>query len=318
MGELISQIDYYNTFSLYYILLGHSQQIRCLYYVASKKVLVTSSDNCTVKIYDMNNGFSLYHFNLDCIVNKIILVEKENDKNNLNENIEINENVELEYEIKLPQFLIDYADKTNKNWQKAGVKLVTMATETEQGNIDEDLDDDFDELALLMEESKEKDSGLKDISENTINNLLNNKPIDERIELTPGETPTPTPGEDITPGQEIKQIGNIKITNKMVNFNKQSEEEKKYKLRLMQYKNMFESGKFNELEDLIDSCNKESALPEYKFNFTFDQYKYGNNQVSYVVRCIDNKGEYGRSDEETVGEMDAKANKYLPQEKKKK
>ena len=236
--------------------------------------------------------------------------KKENDKNNLNENIEINENVELEYEIKLPQFLIDYADKTNKNWQKAGVKLVTMATETEQGNIEEDLDDDFDELALLMEESKEKDSGLKDISENTINNLLNNKPIDERIELTPGETPTPTPGEDITPGQETKQIGNVKITNKMVNFNKQSEEEKKYKLRLMQYKNMFESGKFNELEDLIDNCNKESALPEYKFNFTFDQYKYGNNQVSYVVRCIDNKGEYGRSDEETVGEMDAKANKY--------
>ena len=81
MGELISQIDYYNTFSLYYILLGHSQQIRCLYYVASKKVLVTSSDNCTVKIYDMNNGFSLYHFNLDCIVNKIILVEKKNVQN---------------------------------------------------------------------------------------------------------------------------------------------------------------------------------------------------------------------------------------------
>jgi hypothetical protein len=49
--------------------------------VASKKVLVTSSDNCTVKIYDMNNGFSLYHFNLDCIVNKIILVEKKNVQN---------------------------------------------------------------------------------------------------------------------------------------------------------------------------------------------------------------------------------------------
>ena len=76
MSELVSSIDYYNTFSLYFILLGHSQQIRCLYYVASKKVLVTSSDNCTVKIYDMTNGFSLYHFNLDCIVNKIILQEK--------------------------------------------------------------------------------------------------------------------------------------------------------------------------------------------------------------------------------------------------
>ena len=81
MSGLISSIDYYNTFSLYFILLGHSQQIRSLYYVASKKVLVTSSDNCTVKIYDMNNGFSLYHFNLDCIVNKIILSEKKNVQN---------------------------------------------------------------------------------------------------------------------------------------------------------------------------------------------------------------------------------------------
>ena len=81
MNELILSIDYYNTFSLYYILLGHSQKIRSLYYVASKKVLVTSSDNCTIKIYDMTNGFSLYHFNLDCIINKITLIEKKNLQN---------------------------------------------------------------------------------------------------------------------------------------------------------------------------------------------------------------------------------------------
>ena len=81
INELSLSIDYYNTFSLYYILLGHSQQIRSLYYVPSKKVLVTSSDNCTIKIYDMNNGFSLYHFNLDCIVNKITLIEKKNTQN---------------------------------------------------------------------------------------------------------------------------------------------------------------------------------------------------------------------------------------------
>ena len=81
MNELALTINYYNTFSLYFILLGHSQQIRCLYYVQNKKVLVTSSDNCTVKIYDMSNGFSLYHFNLDCIVNKITLLEKKNSQN---------------------------------------------------------------------------------------------------------------------------------------------------------------------------------------------------------------------------------------------
>ena len=81
MTELVTSIDYYNTFSLYFILLGHSQTIRSLFYVESKKFLVTSSDNCTVKIYDMNNGFSLYHFNLDCIINKIILYEKKNVQN---------------------------------------------------------------------------------------------------------------------------------------------------------------------------------------------------------------------------------------------
>ena len=36
----------------------------------------------------------------------------------------------------------------------------------------------------------------------------------------------------------------------MVNFNKQSEEEKNYKAKLKQYRTFFEKGKFNELEDL--------------------------------------------------------------------
>ena len=81
MNELVSSIDYYNAFSLYFNLLGHSQQIWSLFYVESKKFLVTSSDNCTVKIFDMNNGFSLYHFNLDCIIKKIILSKKKNVQN---------------------------------------------------------------------------------------------------------------------------------------------------------------------------------------------------------------------------------------------
>ena len=241
--------------------------------------------------------------------------KKENNKNDLHENIEINENVELEYEIKLPQFLIDYAEKTNKAGGKVGLKLVTMVTETEDGKEDDFDDDDFDELALLMGESKAKESEFKDIKESEMNELLNQNHIGENKSTptpTPGETPTPTPGEDITPIPEddLAKKGNIKITNKMVNFNKQSDEEKKYRLRLIQYKNLFENGKFNELEDLIDSCNKESNQPEYKFNFTFDQYKYGNKQISYIVRCIDNKGEFGKSDEDTVGEFDVKATKY--------
>ena len=244
--------------------------------------------------------------------------KKENEKNDLHENIEINENVELEYEIKLPQFLIDFAEKTNKNAGKVGLKLVTMMTETEPGKEEDlDMDDDFDELALLMNETNLKESEFKDIRESELNELIhkNLEPKkDETPTPTPGETPTPTPGDEnvhpVTPVEDMTKKGNEKITNKMVNFNKQSDEEKKYKLRLIQYKNLFDNGKFNELEDLIDQCNKESNQPEYKFNFTFDQYKYGNKQISYIVRCIDNKGEFGKSDEDTVGEFDAKASKY--------
>jgi len=236
-------------------------------------------------------------------------------KDDLHENIEINENVELEYEIKLPQFLIDYAEKTNKNSGKMAMKLVTMATET----VDEyeDSYDSFDELAFLMEESKNLESQLKLMksSQNELSNLVQSHfaPLGQETP-TPGETPTPTPdGATPTPnenGDVLIEKGNIKISNKMVNFNKQSEEEKNYKAKLKQYRTFFEKGKFNELEDLIDKCNKDSSSSEYKFNFTFDQYKYGNKQISYIVRCIDNKNEFGKSDEDTVGELDVKATKY--------
>ena len=244
-------------------------------------------------------------------------------KDDIQENIEINENVELEYEIKLPQFLIDYAEKTNKNSGKMAMKLVTMATETAAGQDNEEsYDDDFDELALLMEESKNLESQLnifKSSANETSNfahqsrfgNLNNEKRT--VTPTTPGATPTPdgtTPGGNQTPGDALIEKGNVKISNKMVNYNKQSEEEKNYKLKLKQYRTFFEKGKFNELEDLIDSCNKDSSSNEYKFNFTFDQYKYGNKQISYIVRCIDNKNELGRSDEDTVGELDPKATKY--------
>ena len=237
-------------------------------------------------------------------------------KDDLHENIEINENVELEYEIKLPQFLIDYAEKTNKNRGKMAMKLVTMASETVIEEY-EDSYDDFDELALLMEESKNMESQLKLLksSANEISNLAMQSHFALVGQETPtpgGETPTPTPdGKTPTPeGGDTEEKGNVKITNKMVNFNKQSEEEKNYKLKLRQYRTFFEKGKFNELEDLIDSCNKDSTSIEYKFNFTFDQYKYGNKQIAYIVRCIDNKNEFGKSDEDTVGELDVKATKY--------
>ena len=196
------------------------------------------------------------------------------------------------------------------------MKLVTMASETVIEEY-EDSYDDFDELALLMEESKNMESQLKlfKSSANEISNLAMQSHlalVGQETKTPGGEIPTPSPvGKTPTPeGGDPAEKGNVKITNKMVNFNKQSEEEKNYKLKLRQYRTFFEKGKFNELEDLIDSCNKDSTSIEYKFNFTFDQYKYGNKQIAYIVRCIDNKNEFGNSDEDTVGELDVKATKY--------
>lgn len=71
---------YSNYFSLYYILLGHSQKISAMEYIESTNMLVTASHSAIVKIYNMENGHSLYHFNLDCLVNFIIPYKKKNEQ----------------------------------------------------------------------------------------------------------------------------------------------------------------------------------------------------------------------------------------------
>ena len=73
--------NYYNSYSLHFILLGHSQKITALYYVKGLNFLVSASDTSIVKVYNMENGHSLYHFNLDCVITKIELIEKKTGKN---------------------------------------------------------------------------------------------------------------------------------------------------------------------------------------------------------------------------------------------
>ena len=110
-------------------------------------------------------------------------------------------------------FLIDYAEKTNKNAGKMAMKLVTMASETVIEEY-EDSYDDYDELALLMEESKNMESQLKllkssaneisNFQSHLVNNLVHETP-------TPGETPTPTPdGATPTPnGEDDAEKGKV-------------------------------------------------------------------------------------------------------------
>ena len=212
--------------------------------------------------------------------------------------------IELEYEIKLPQFLIDYSEKSNKKDVKSSDKLMTIQTESEDM---EEIIEEYDEEDLLMEEERNKEKEIKNKRNNTLTkNDLN------------GSTPTPTPtpdGETITPYHNQLSDSNDEDSCKNnveqnAIFNKESEEEKIYNIRMNQYKTLFNEGKVNELEELIDDCNKNSSSVEYKFNFTFDKYKYGNKQISYIIRCIDTKNDFGVSIEESAADLDPKACKY--------
>ena len=239
-------------------------------------------------------------------------IKEENIKKNdeIHENIEINENVELEYEIKIPQFLNDYSKKTKNKINK---NLFIMEEEkVENNNESEDIDSDEEELLGQAKEIK-SEASLKKNNNNTDKKLLANPTFGRHSTPTPasnntfGETPidTPTPGVP-TLGENLK----YKILNEQNRLDQNSKEEKIYLERISQYETLFNDEKFNELEELIDFYNKDSSSSEYKFNFTFDNNKYGNNDILYIVRCIDNKGKDGQSEEKSIGEIDPKAIKY--------
>ena len=232
---------------------------------------------------------------------------EETEREEIHENLEINENVELEFEIKLPQFLINYSHKTNyktlSNLHKA-LSVISEAhekSESEDEIIDESYeienDDEINndnENELLVSETSKKIKMIDSISTRNIS--------------TPN-TPTPTPdGLTFIPNPKMKKQKTLKV-QLSYKINKKSEEEKICFEKIEEYKNLFNEGKFEELEDLIDSCNKDSPLSEYKFNFAFDKYKYGEDGLGYVVRCIDNRNQEGLSEEKSF-DLDSKTVKY--------
>mgnify|MGYP002623897698 CR=1 FL=1 len=232
--------------------------------------------------------------------------EKE-EKDEMHENIKINENVELEYEIKIPQFLIDYSEKTkNKNnrnlfaYDKKDDFDNNNNESKDQFTSDEENEDENDnENELLIQEKDNK-------SETTIKKNKVVKIVSLNTS-TPTQTPTPTPiGPKDSFGDNLKH----KIVNEQAKLNQKSKEERIFIERMNQYQTLFKEEQFNELEDLIDFCNKDSSSTEYKFNFTFDNNRFGKNEISYIVRCIDNKLQEGQSGEKSIGDLDPKAIKY--------
>ena len=80
-NEQKNNLNYYNYYSLYYVLLGNLQEIEGLCYIPQTKMLISSSDDYTVKIYNFETGHLNYYFKLDFIVNRIIFQNISRNKN---------------------------------------------------------------------------------------------------------------------------------------------------------------------------------------------------------------------------------------------
>ena len=277
-------------------------------------------------------------------------------KKDIHDNIEINENIELEYEIRIPQFLIDYADSTNKRLLKLieqnkaiangtiNAEVANLVNEEDgENNSNNSSIDEFGESDLLIDDNDRKNvkedgvstSRIEDKNEiskisrnisnlNVTNNISSNlvssnvKKETPVIKIDKVETPTPsgtpTPGNtpngllrsDFNPKDLNSDSSKINQQNANLDFNKKSEQEKDFIAKVKKYKELFLKSQFDILEELIDDCNRDSNSKEYKFNFTFDKYKFGVKNMSYIVRCIDTKNEGMNSDNDSIDERDEK------------
>ena len=208
-------------------------------------------------------------------------IEEKKEREDLHENIEINENVELEYEIKLPQFLIDFSEKTLKKGDQNAVSMIQFRRDNNEPQND------------IIGEDDENDPL---INEETNINIKNDKAT-----YLSRQTPNQTKIESQTPDDVDASISEMdSSSDQKENHKKISDEEKNYNYLMEQYKSLFNEGKINELEKLIDNINKSSNSIEYKFNFTFDKYKYADKEIAYMVRCIENKNAIGKMSEERM------------------
>ena len=61
------ELKYFNSFSLYYILLGHLEEIVSLCYIPQIKMLISSSLDNTLKMFDFETGNLTHFFKFDFI-----------------------------------------------------------------------------------------------------------------------------------------------------------------------------------------------------------------------------------------------------------
>ena len=266
----------------------------------------------TEDIQDLDPGFAVDNNNIKGkdleIKESPKAKDKEKSKNiEIHENIEVNENIELEFEIKIPQFIIDYAKVSKKlsyqnsfmsddeNEEEENNSGININKNSHQDILDSDTEETHEKTPLIHQEESINAKIIRNVKSKKYSNLSRFKFL---------ETSTPTTHDEVL--EDLKE----RISNEQERMAHQTKEEKIFNEVINEYILLFTEEKYNELEDNIDLYNKNSSFNEYKFNFAFDKAKFGENQILYIVRCIDNQMDEGFVSEGSKGEVNPSSEKY--------
>ena len=287
---------------------------------------------------EKKNSMSINSYLLENLNESFNKKETLNSENNeLNENIEINENIELEYEICLPKFFTNFLQSMSKKKNNDIENGEIIYDEKENFGENETIDE-YDESSLFINNKDNENinsverTNNKNEQINNNSNYINNTPnsITPKgiipIRLSNTTLNRKESNRNLKKKNSYKEmikrislsvIGNSNILNlnKSINrsrieFFKRTDEEKEFNYKIQKYKELFNSGQFKELEELIDLCNIDTTLNKYKFNFSFEKYKFGKNNISYAIRCVDNKNKYSNSDVESNENLHPKIINY--------
>jgi len=263
----------------------------------------------------------------DKLLKKIEKEMKENSNNTNNNNIsssiinqrdekeceenfslEINENAELEFDIVIPpliqNYISNYSSRENIRINLEGEGI----TEDENlGIIEEEEDNKVDES--VHNETDENQNFL--VNNKYINSNNINTHFKQTINLNNINTNNNIGYNGVNNIQNLEtaqtQIGNplnFKRGSTMNVVAKYEDQEIQYKINY--FKNLFEKRAFENLEFEMDRINQDNRMEDFRFIFTFENYKFGSdNRNGYVVRCIE------RSFEDIISYSDGSRQKEI-------
>ena len=206
------------------------------------------------------------------------------NKNSVVNNIEINENIELEYEIKIPEFILEFS-KIEKN-------LLNSKITIDETEIINNLKLKETVITQTIEEEDNKSKNQEEEYESLIQPKKNSQNLknDPRLMTFKKETTIKIdiPSDNKSPNFNSNQTP-FQTPNNSTPFEtkKKNDWENIFYLKLKEYKILFNKNKFEQLEKLIDEDNQHNTH-SYRFNFTFKKYEF-REKIGFTIKCINNK-----------------------------